>query len=61
MPELHCLATSLETEIDDDGILMLFIPYDLFTSTVVLDRMLDVQFEGGLGCGMSASGNECYH
>lgn len=49
MPELHCLATSLETEVDDDGMLMLFIPYDLFTSTVVLDRMLDVQFEGGLG------------
>lgn len=49
MPELHCLATSLETEIDDDGMLMLFIPYDLFASTVVLDRMLDLQFEGGLG------------
>lgn len=49
MPELHCLATSLETEIDDDGIFMLFIPCDLFSSTVVLDRMLDVRFEGGLG------------
>lgn len=49
IPELHCLATSLEAEIDDDGMLMLFIPHDLFTSTVMLDRMLDVRFEGGLG------------
>lgn len=49
IPELHCLATSLEAEIDDDGMLMLFIPYDLFNSTVMLDRMLDVRFEGGLG------------
>ncbi|MFI0847258.1 helix-turn-helix domain-containing protein [Mesorhizobium sp. IMUNJ 23232] len=49
IPELHCLATSLEAEIDDDGMLMLFIPHDLFTSTIMLDRMLDVRFEGGLG------------
>ncbi|MEI5678515.1 helix-turn-helix domain-containing protein [Mesorhizobium sp. CGMCC 1.15528] len=49
MPELHCLATSLETEVNDDGMLMLFFPHDLFTSTVMLDRMLDVQLDGGLG------------
>ena len=47
--ELHCLATSLEAEVEDDGILMLFLPCDLFTSTAMLDRMLDVKFEGGLG------------
>lgn len=49
IPELHCLATSLETEIDDEGALMLFIPYDLFPAAVDLDRMLDLRLEGGIG------------
>ena len=49
VPELHCLATSFDTEINHDGILTLFIPHDLFTSTLALYRMLDVKFDGGLG------------
>jgi AraC-like DNA-binding protein len=49
LPELHCLATPFDSEIDHDGILTLFIPQDLFASTAGLDRMLDRRFEGGLG------------
>jgi AraC-like DNA-binding protein len=49
MPELHCLATALEADVDDDGVLMLFIPCDFFASTVILDRMLDLRVDGGLG------------
>lgn len=48
-PQLHCLATPLDREISHDGILTLFIPYDLFASTASLHRMLDVELEGGLG------------
>ena len=49
VPELHCLATPFDREIDHDGVLTLFIPHDLFASTAGLHRMLDVKFEGGLG------------
>ena len=49
MPELHCLAKLFEREINHDGVLTLFVPYDLFASTAGLDRMLDVRFEGALG------------
>lgn len=49
MPELHCLGTSFDREVDHEGALTLFIPYDLFASTAGLHRMLDVKFEGGLG------------
>lgn len=49
VPELHCLATSFDAEIDHDGMLTLFMPHDLFASTAGLHRMLDVRFEGGLG------------
>jgi AraC-like DNA-binding protein len=49
VPELHCLATSFDREINHDGVLTLFIPHDLFASTAGLHRMLDVKFEGGLG------------
>ena len=49
MPELHCLVTSLDAKIDNDGMFTLFIPQDLFASTIVLDRMLDAQFQGGIG------------
>lgn len=48
-PQLHCLATPLDRKIDHDGMLTLFIPYDLFASTAGLHRMLDVELEGGLG------------
>lgn len=49
MPELHCLQTPTEQQIDHDGILTLFIPPDLFSSTIGLHRMLNLRFEGGLG------------
>lgn len=49
VPELHCLATSFEREINYDGALSLFVPYDLFALSAGLHRMLDVKFEGGLG------------
>ena len=48
-PALHCLATPFDTRIDADGILTLFIPYDLFTPSLNLYRMLDVSFDGGMG------------
>lgn len=48
-PQLHCLATSFDREINHDGVLTLFIPPDMFASPAVLHRMLDVKFEGGLG------------
>jgi AraC-like DNA-binding protein len=49
VPELHCLASPFDREINHDGVLTLFIPHDLFTSTAGLHRMLDAKFEGGLG------------
>ncbi len=49
VPELHCLATPFQREINHDGMLTLFIPHDLFASTATLHRMLDVRLEGGLG------------
>ena len=49
VPELHCLATPFDGEIDHDGVLALFIPADLFASTNGLHRMLDVRIEGGFG------------
>jgi AraC-like DNA-binding protein len=49
VPELHCLATPFDREINHDEILTLFIPHDLFASAAGLHRMLDVKFEGGLG------------
>ena len=49
VPELHCLAAPSDTEIAHDGMLTLFIPPDLFSSTAGLTRMRDEKFEGGLG------------
>jgi len=49
LPELHCLATPFERQIDHDGRLTLVIPYDLYNSTAGLHSMLDRRFEGGLG------------
>lgn len=49
VPEIHCLTTAFEREVNHDGALTLFMPNDLFASTAGLHRMLDVKFEGGLG------------
>ena len=49
VPELHCLATPFETELDHDGVLTLFIPQDLFASTGGLFPMPDGKVERGLG------------
>jgi AraC-like DNA-binding protein len=49
VPELHCLKMPCERTIHHDGLLTLFIPPDLFSSTLCLHRMLDLRFEGGLG------------
>ncbi|MCO5063891.1 MAG: helix-turn-helix domain-containing protein [Rhizobiaceae bacterium] len=48
-PELHCLGTPFDTQIDVDGIVTLFIPHDLFTSSTNLYRMLDFRIDGGMG------------
>lgn len=48
MPELHCLARPFEAETEEDGVLTLFIPRDLFGSNSALDHMLDVESSGGL-------------
>ena len=49
VPSLHCLGTPFDSEFDHDGMLTLFMPHDLFTSTTGLFRMLDMRFDGGIG------------
>lgn len=49
VPELHYLKMPHERTVHHDGLLTLFIPPDLFSSTICLHRMLDLRFEGGLG------------
>ena len=48
-PSLHCLAKPFESETEDDGLLTLYMPRDLFPTTSLLDLMFDVQLEGGRG------------
>jgi AraC-like DNA-binding protein len=48
-PSLHCLAKPFESESEDDGLLTLYMPHDLFPATSALDLMFDVQLEGGRG------------
>jgi AraC-like DNA-binding protein len=48
-PSLHCLAKPFEAETEDDGVLTLYMPRDLFPAMSALHLMLDVQLEGGRG------------
>jgi AraC-like DNA-binding protein len=48
-PSLHCLAKPFEAETEEDGLLTLYMPHDLFPAMPALDLMLDVQLDGGRG------------
>lgn len=48
-PSLHCLAKPFEAETEDDGLLTLYMPRDLFPAMPALDLMLDLQLDGGRG------------
>lgn len=48
-PSLHCLAKPFEAETEEDGLLMLYMPRDLFPAMSALDLMLDLQLGGGRG------------
>ncbi|MCS0495567.1 helix-turn-helix transcriptional regulator [Ancylobacter sp. MQZ15Z-1] len=47
-PRIHSLARPLAAQMPDDGALALYIPRDLFASSM-LDEMLDVPLEGAAG------------
>jgi AraC-like DNA-binding protein len=48
-PSLHCLMMPFESAIEDDGVLLLFIPRELFPSTCWLDNILDRPLDLGTG------------
>lgn len=47
-PTIHCLATPLEAEVEDDGALTLFVPRDLYPAAE-LDKLLDNPLGNGSG------------
>lgn len=48
LPSLHCLSKPFESETAADGILTLFMPRDLFASTLQLDESLNPETDGRL-------------
>ncbi|TCS00937.1 helix-turn-helix domain-containing protein [Rhizobium sp. BK418] len=49
LPDLHCLARPFEAEMEAEGVLTLFIPRDLFASSLVRDEKLNAKVDGRLG------------